>query len=158
MSRKFVCQQAAKARHALDDAFLSAATADTVLFQVEVTKRWLRQVMRVALRNQRDDLLAFAGVLDKKLTGIAQALERLFCALEADQPPRVRRAGFAAVRGPAGRASADGFRRLSVPAGSCPVRGPAGRANEDGFYPDRDPTLNLRLLPRGHLLPKNGQK
>jgi hypothetical protein len=31
--------------------------------------------VRVALRNQRDDLLAFAGVLDKKLAGIAQALE-----------------------------------------------------------------------------------
>jgi hypothetical protein len=27
--------------------------------------------VRVALRNQRDDLLAFAGVLDKKLAGIA---------------------------------------------------------------------------------------
>jgi hypothetical protein len=31
--------------------------------------------VRVALRNQRDDLLAFAGVLDKKLTGIARTLE-----------------------------------------------------------------------------------
>src|SRR5271170_5995417 len=30
--------------------------------------------VRVALRNQRDDLLAFAGVLDKKLTGIARTL------------------------------------------------------------------------------------
>jgi hypothetical protein len=29
----------------------------------------------VALRNQRDDLLAFAGVLDKKLAGIARSLE-----------------------------------------------------------------------------------
>jgi hypothetical protein len=27
--------------------------------------------VRVALRNQRDDLLAFAGVLDKKLAGNA---------------------------------------------------------------------------------------
>ena len=31
--------------------------------------------VRVALRNQRDDLLAFAGALDKKLAGIAQTLE-----------------------------------------------------------------------------------
>jgi len=31
--------------------------------------------VRIALRNQRDDLLAFAGVLDKKLTGIARTLE-----------------------------------------------------------------------------------
>ena len=31
--------------------------------------------VRVALRNQRDDLLAFAGVLDKKLAGIARTLE-----------------------------------------------------------------------------------
>jgi len=45
VSRKFVYQQADKARHALDDAFLSAATDDTVLFQVQVTKRWLRQVI-----------------------------------------------------------------------------------------------------------------
>jgi hypothetical protein len=45
VSRKFVYQQANKARHALDDAFLSAATDDTVLFQVQVTKRWLRQVI-----------------------------------------------------------------------------------------------------------------
>ncbi len=29
--------------------------------------------VRVALQNQRDDLLAFAGVLDEKLTAIAQA-------------------------------------------------------------------------------------
>jgi hypothetical protein len=45
VSRKFVYQQANKARHALDDAFLSAATDDTVLFQIQVTKRWLRQVI-----------------------------------------------------------------------------------------------------------------
>jgi hypothetical protein len=45
VSRKFVYQQANKARHALDDAFISTATDDTVLFQVQVTKRWLRQVI-----------------------------------------------------------------------------------------------------------------
>ena len=31
--------------------------------------------MRIALRSQRDDLLAFAGVLDKKQTGIARPRE-----------------------------------------------------------------------------------
>jgi hypothetical protein len=31
--------------------------------------------VRVALRNQRDDLLAFAGVLDNKLAGIARTLK-----------------------------------------------------------------------------------
>jgi hypothetical protein len=45
VSRKFVYQQARKARLALDDAFISTATDDTVLFQVQVTKRWLRQVI-----------------------------------------------------------------------------------------------------------------
>jgi hypothetical protein len=45
VSRKFVYQQANKARHALDDAFPSAATDDTVLLQVQVTKRWLRQII-----------------------------------------------------------------------------------------------------------------
>jgi hypothetical protein len=36
----------------------------------------------VALRNQRDDRLAFAGVLDGKLESIAQALRgtNVFCA------------------------------------------------------------------------------
>jgi hypothetical protein len=45
VSRKFVYQQANKARCALDDAFLSPATDDTVLFEIQVTKRWLRQVI-----------------------------------------------------------------------------------------------------------------
>src|SRR5271156_1352801 len=45
VSRKFVYAQKHKARCALDDAFVSAATDDTVVFQVQVTKRWLRQVI-----------------------------------------------------------------------------------------------------------------
>jgi hypothetical protein len=45
VSRKFVYQQAATALTALDDAFVpSAATEDQVLFQLPVTKNWLRQV------------------------------------------------------------------------------------------------------------------
>lgn len=45
VSRKFVYQQANRARHALDDAFISAAADDRVLFEIQVTKRWLRQVI-----------------------------------------------------------------------------------------------------------------
>jgi len=45
VSRKFVYQQANKARRALDDAFLAADADDEVLFEIAVTKRWLRQVI-----------------------------------------------------------------------------------------------------------------
>jgi hypothetical protein len=45
VSRKFIYQQADKARTALDDAFLSAALENEVLFQLTVTKTWLRQVI-----------------------------------------------------------------------------------------------------------------
>src|SRR5271166_186845 len=45
VSRKFVYQQTHKACAALDDAFLSAAPEDEVLFELTVTKTWLRQVM-----------------------------------------------------------------------------------------------------------------
>ena len=45
VSRKFVYQQANKARCALDEAFSSATADDTVLFEIQVTKRWLRQAI-----------------------------------------------------------------------------------------------------------------
>jgi hypothetical protein len=45
VSRKFVYQQTHKAIAALDDAFLSATPDDEVLFEVVVTKAWLRQVI-----------------------------------------------------------------------------------------------------------------
>jgi len=45
VSRKFVYQQTHKAAAALDDAFLSAAPDDEVLFALTVTKAWLRQVI-----------------------------------------------------------------------------------------------------------------
>src|ERR1700712_5961474 len=45
VSRKFVYQQANKARLALDDAFIAAAADDEVLFGIPLTKRWLRQVI-----------------------------------------------------------------------------------------------------------------
>src|SRR5271166_3628260 len=45
VSRKFIYQQTDKARTALDDAFLSVEPEDEVLFQLTVTKTWLRQVI-----------------------------------------------------------------------------------------------------------------
>ncbi len=44
VSRKFIYQQTDRARTALGDAFLSAAADDEVLFELTVTKTWLRQV------------------------------------------------------------------------------------------------------------------
>jgi hypothetical protein len=45
VSRKFIYQQTDKARVALDDAFLTAAPEDEVLFELAVTRIWLRQVI-----------------------------------------------------------------------------------------------------------------
>src|SRR5208337_4648075 len=45
VSREFIYQQTDKARTALDDAFLSVEREDEVLFQLTVTKTWLRQVI-----------------------------------------------------------------------------------------------------------------
>src|SRR4051812_27755640 len=45
VSRKFVYQQTDKARIALDDAFLSTAAEDAMLFQLTVTRTWLLQVI-----------------------------------------------------------------------------------------------------------------
>src|ERR671933_314746 len=45
VSRKFVYQQAHKATAALDDAFSPAVRDDEVLFELAVTKTWLRQVI-----------------------------------------------------------------------------------------------------------------
>src|ERR687886_2396457 len=45
VSRKFVYRQTHKARAALDDAFSSATPDDEVLFELAVTKTWLRQVI-----------------------------------------------------------------------------------------------------------------
>jgi transposase-like protein len=45
VSRKFVYHQARKARVALGNAFLSATAEDEVLFELAVTKAWLRQVI-----------------------------------------------------------------------------------------------------------------
>jgi hypothetical protein len=45
VSRKFVYAQTQKARVALDDAFLPVTGVDDVLFELAVTKTWLRQVI-----------------------------------------------------------------------------------------------------------------
>src|SRR3954469_23090135 len=45
VSRKFVYQQTHKAVAALDGAFLSATPDHEVLFELAVTKAWLRQVI-----------------------------------------------------------------------------------------------------------------
>ncbi len=45
VSRKFVYQQTHKARAVLDDAFSPAVPDGEVLFEVAVTKAWLRQVI-----------------------------------------------------------------------------------------------------------------
>ncbi len=45
MSRKFIYQQTHKARAVLDGAFSSATPDSEVLFEVAVTKAWLRQVI-----------------------------------------------------------------------------------------------------------------
>jgi hypothetical protein len=45
VSRKFVNSQTGKARAALDDAFLAATLENDVLFNLAVTKTWLRQVI-----------------------------------------------------------------------------------------------------------------
>jgi hypothetical protein len=45
VSRKFVYQQAHKAGAALDEVFLSGAPEDDMLFQLTVSKTWLRQVI-----------------------------------------------------------------------------------------------------------------
>jgi transposase-like protein len=45
VSRRFVYQQTHKARIALDEAFQSATPDNEVLFELVVTKDWLRQVI-----------------------------------------------------------------------------------------------------------------
>ena len=45
VSRKFVSQQTHRARVTLDEAFSSATPDEAVLFELAVTKTWLRQVI-----------------------------------------------------------------------------------------------------------------
>ena len=45
MSRKFVYEQKGKASAALDEAFAIGASDEEVLFELKVTRRWLRQLI-----------------------------------------------------------------------------------------------------------------
>jgi hypothetical protein len=67
VSRKFVYQQVAIANQALDDAFAPAATDDDVLFQLPVTKSWLRQFA-----------LGLVLICHSPLRGVVELLRDLF--------------------------------------------------------------------------------
>lgn len=67
VSRKFVYRQAGLAGQALDEAFAEAADEDRVLFQLAVTKGWLRQLV-----------LAQALIGHTSYRGVAEIIEAVF--------------------------------------------------------------------------------
>jgi hypothetical protein len=67
VSRKFVYQQSAIAEHALVDAFHPPANDDDVLFQLPVTKAWLRQLT-----------LGLVLICHSPLRGVCELLRDLF--------------------------------------------------------------------------------
>jgi hypothetical protein len=67
VSRKFVYQQTATARHALADAFAPEPTDDEILFWLPVTKAWLRQLM-----------LALVLIGHSSLRGVVEVLADVF--------------------------------------------------------------------------------
>ena len=81
VSRKFVHQQTHKARAALDDAFSSAMPADAVLFELAVTKTWLRQVIVGLALICRG---SYRGVVEflRDLLGIAVSIGTVHSVLE----------------------------------------------------------------------------
>ena len=81
VSRKFVHQQTHKARAALDDAFSSAMPADAVLFELAVTKAWLRQVIVGLALICRG---SYRGVVEflRDLLGIAVSIGTVHSVLE----------------------------------------------------------------------------
>ncbi len=83
VSRKFVYQQTHKACAALDDAFSSAATSDDeVLFELAVTKAWLRQVIVGLVLICRS---SYRGVVEflRDLLGMAISVGTVHGVLEA---------------------------------------------------------------------------
>jgi hypothetical protein len=73
VSRKFVYQQGATARAALEEAFLASATADDeVLFHLPITKAWLRQatlgLILIGHSSYRGVLEFYRDLLDVKLS------------------------------------------------------------------------------------------
>jgi hypothetical protein len=88
VSRKFVYAQTHKARIALDDAFLSATAEDEVLFELTVTKAWLRQVIVALALICRG---SYRGVIEflRDLLGISISLGTVHNVLQS----AARRAG-----------------------------------------------------------------
>ena len=82
VSRKFVYQQTHKARAALDDAFSPATPDSEVLFELAVTKAWLRQVIVALALIGRS---AYRGVVEflRDLLGLAVSLGCVHDVLEA---------------------------------------------------------------------------
>jgi hypothetical protein len=82
VSRKFVYQQRHKARVALDDAFFSAASDDEVLFEVKVTKTWLRQAVVALVLMCRGSYL---GVMEfmRDLLGISISMGTIHAVLQS---------------------------------------------------------------------------
>jgi hypothetical protein len=67
VSRKFVYEQKAKAKAALDEAFLAGTDDDKVLFHLPVTRAWLRQFV-----------LALTLICHSSLRGVVEILRDLF--------------------------------------------------------------------------------
>src|SRR4051812_27296669 len=82
MSRKFVYQQTHKARAALDDAFSPATPDEAVLFELAVTKTWLRQVIVALLLICRS---SYRGVMEflRDLLGVPVSLGCVHDVLQA---------------------------------------------------------------------------
>src|SRR4030095_14936340 len=103
VSRKFVYQQTHKARSALDDAFSPATPDEAVLFELAVTKTWLRQVI-VALplicRSSSRGVIEFLrDLLGLSVSlgcvhGVLQAATRQASAVNAEQEPSGLRGGL----------------------------------------------------------------
>ena len=82
VSRKFVYQQTYKARTALDDAFSPAVPDSEVLFELAVTKAWLRQLIVALVLICRG---SYRGVVEflRDLLGIAISVGCVHDVLEA---------------------------------------------------------------------------
>jgi hypothetical protein len=88
VSRKFVYQQTAAARQALDEAFAAQADDDKVLFWLPVTKAWLRQL-----------ILGLIFISHSSLRGVVELLRDVFdfhislgtvCAITQNSVPLAR--------------------------------------------------------------------
>jgi hypothetical protein len=82
VSRKFVYQQTHKARAALDDVFASAAPDSAVLFELAVSKAWLRQIIVALALIGRS---SYRGIVEflRDLLGIAISIGCVHDVLQA---------------------------------------------------------------------------